>query len=197
MKVPLGVCCFSLVTVAALAGEPVPEAPEAGTMTGMPDKETVIRELDLEAHVEGGYFRRTFQADHRPGIATDKGERYTLTSIYYLLTSDASTGHWHLNQSDIIHYWHLGAPVRYYLIHPDGRLETAVLGPDLAAGQQLQLAVRGGVWKASHLPEGEYGLVSEAVVPGFDYADMTLGEREALLEQFPQHAELIRAYTRK
>lgn len=33
-----------------------------------PDKETVIRELGLEGHVEGGYFRRTFQADHRAMI---------------------------------------------------------------------------------------------------------------------------------
>ena len=33
-----------------------------------PDLQTVIRELGLEAHVEGGYFRRSFQADHRPRI---------------------------------------------------------------------------------------------------------------------------------
>lgn len=71
-----------------------------------------------------------------------------------------------------------------------------MLGPDLAAGQQLQLTVRGGVWKASHLPEGTYGLISEAVSPGFEFADMTLGERELLLNQFPQHAAMINAYTR-
>lgn len=169
----------------------------AAGVSADPDRDTVIRELGLEPHVEGGYFRRTFQADHRPRIDTPAGERYTLTSIHYLLTRDAPTGHWHLNRSDIIHFWHLGAPVRYYMIHPDGRLETAVLGPDLAAGQRLQLVVPGGVWKASHLPAGEYGLISEAVSPGFEYADMTLGERDALLEAFPQHAELIRAYTRQ
>lgn len=162
----------------------------------IPDRATVIRELQLEGHVEGGYFRRTFQADHRPRIDTPEGERYTLTSIYYLLTEDSPTGHWHRNRSDIIHYWHLGAPVHYFMIHPDGRLETAVLGPDLAAGQRLQLVVKGGVWKASHLPAGDYGLISEAVAPGFEYADMTLGEREDLLQAFPRHAPLIRAYTR-
>ena len=71
-----------------------------------------------------------------------------------------------------------------------------MLGPDLAAGQQLQLAVPGGVWKASHLPRGDYGLISEAVAPGFEYEDMQLGEREALLRRFPQHRALIEAYTR-
>lgn len=162
-----------------------------------PDLETVIRELGLQAHVEGGYFRRTFQADHRPRIDQGEGERFTMTSIFYLLTEAAPIGHWHLNKSDIIHYYHLGSPVHYYLIHPDGRLETAVLGPDLASGQQLQLVVRGGIWKASHLPSGQYGLISEAVSPGFEYADMTLGERDVLLSRFPGHADLIRAYTRE
>ena len=104
-------------------------------------------------------------------------------------------GRWHLNRSDIVHYFHLGDALDYYMIHPDGRLQTATLGPDLAAGDQLQLAVPGGVWKASHLPAGEHGLVSEAVSPGFDEADMQLGERSALLAQFPQHAELIHAFT--
>lgn len=161
-----------------------------------PDRDTVIRQLGLEAHVEGGYFKRTFQADQREKIDQGDGPRFTMTSIYYLLTSDSPVGHWHLNRSDIVHYYHLGSPVHYYLIHPDGRLETAVLGPDLAAGQQLQLTVRGGIWKASHLPAGDYGLVSEAVSPGFEYADMSLGERNKLLADFPQHERLIQAYTR-
>jgi predicted cupin superfamily sugar epimerase len=161
-----------------------------------PSRATVIELLGLEPHVEGGFFKRTFQADHRPQIDTAEGPRYTLTSIHYLLTSDSPIGHWHLNRSDIIHFWHLGAPVEYFLIHSDGSLETRVLGPHIAAGQRLQLVVRGGVWKASHLSGGDYGLISEAVAPGFDYADMTLGERERLLAEFPQHADLIRAYSR-
>lgn len=161
-----------------------------------PDRNTVIEQLGLESHVEGGYFRRTFQADQRDKIDQGDGPRFTMTSIFYLLTRDSPVGHWHLNRSDIIHYYHLGAPVHYYLIHSDGRLETAVLGPDLAAGQQLQLAVRGGTWKASHLPAGDYGLISEAVSPGFEYEDMRLGDKTELLALFPQHSKLINAYTR-
>jgi predicted cupin superfamily sugar epimerase len=155
----------------------------------------LIRHLALKPHREGGYYRRTFQADHRSGIESPDGVRYTLTSIYYLLTAASPTGHWHLNRSDILHYFHLGAPVDYYLIFPDGALQRARLGTDLAAGEQLQLAVPGGVWKASHLPAGDHGLISEAVSPGFDEADMQLGARDSLLARFPQHAELIRAFT--
>jgi predicted cupin superfamily sugar epimerase len=161
-----------------------------------PDRNTVIEQLGLESHVEGGYFKRTFQADHRQKVDQGNGPRFTMTSIYYLLTEDSPVGHWHLNRSDIIHYYHLGAPVHYYLIHPDGTLETAVLGPDLLAGQQLQLTVTGGTWKASHLPQGDYGLISEAVSPGFEYEDMRLGDKTELLELFPRHRELIEAYIR-
>ena len=162
-----------------------------------PSRQALIDDLGLEPHVEGGYFRRTFQADHRDSIATPHGERYTLTSIYYLLTADSPTGHWHLNRSDILHFFHLGSPVTYYLIHPDGRLETAVLGANLAEGQVLQLAVPGGTWKASHLPAGDYGLISEAVAPGFEYEDMTLGARQTLQALFPQHRELVERFTRR
>lgn len=157
------------------------------------NKRQLIDTLGLEPHPEGGYYRRSFQADHRDSIESAAGERYTLTSIYYLLTDDAPIGHWHCNASDILHYFHLGQPLEYFMIHPDGQLETAVLGPELAAGQQLQLAVKGGVWKASRLLAGDYGLISEAVSPGFDAADMQLGRRDELLARFPQHQNLIAA----
>ena len=158
-------------------------------------KQDIIEQLQLEAHVEGGYFRRTFAAEQRPSISTSRGERLTLSSIFYLLTDDARIGHWHLNQSDIIHYYHGGSPLHYYLIHPDGRLESVTLGQDLRAGQQLQLVVPGGIWKASHLSEGEYGLISEAVAPGFDFEDMQLGKRLEMLAEFPQHRHLIERFT--
>lgn len=160
-----------------------------------PDSAALIERLGLEPHVEGGYFRRTFQADHRECVDQGDGPRFTMTSIYYMLTRESPVGRWHLNRSDIVHYFHLGSPVSYYLIDAEGRLETVELGPDLEAGQQLQLSVRGGMWKASHLQAGDYGLISEAVAPGFDDQDMQLGEEASLLRAFPQHHELIRAFT--
>jgi hypothetical protein len=166
----------------------------AATAAAAPSVDELVRELGLEAHVEGGYFRRTYAAQDQPRVATTAGERYSMTSIFYLLTRDAPTGHFHRNRSDIVHYFQLGDPITYYLIHPDGRLETVVMGQDVAAGQRLQLTVPGGIWKASSLSEGPhgYGLISEAVSPGFDYADMTLGDRDELARAFPAHADLVR-----
>jgi predicted cupin superfamily sugar epimerase len=160
------------------------------------DVDELVRALQLEPHLEGGYFRRTFEASHRDMIDQGDGSRFTMTSIYYLLTAESRIGHWHRNKSDILHFFHLGEPITYYLIHPDGSLETVVMGPDPTQGHVLQLAVRGGVWKASHLEQGDYGLISEAVSPGFEYTDMKLGEREALVQEFPAHQAVIEKFTR-
>ena len=158
----------------------------------------VIETLDLQPHVEGGYFRRTYQADHRNQLETANGPRFLLTSIYYLLDRQSPAGQFHFNQSDILHYFHLGDAIEYSLIHADGSLQTLVMGSDILAGQHLQLHVLGGIWKASRLLDGDngFGLISEAVSPGFDFADMEMGDRRKLTRQFPQHRTLIEKLTR-
>ncbi|HXF08404.1 MAG TPA: cupin domain-containing protein [Candidatus Acidoferrales bacterium] len=145
-----------------------------------------ISALGLAPHPEGGYFRRTYASERR--LETDGAEvRPLMTSIYYLLTREAPTGHLHRNRSDIVHFFHAGAPIVYWLVWPDGRLERHVLGPDPAQGHTLQLAVPGGVWKASRLEAGAYGLISEAVAPGFDAADRDMAGREEMRRLYPAH----------
>ncbi len=175
----------------------------AGTATAsgpddIPAADALIRQLRLEKHVEGGYFRRTYESG-APRVMTEVGKRHAMTSIFYLLTADSPTGHFHRNRSDIVHYYHLGDPITYYLISPDGHLETRVMGPDPGEGHLLQMTVPGGIWKASSIdPQGGfgYGLISEAVSPGFDYRDMEIGERQQLLEAYPDHADIIRRLSR-
>lgn len=159
------------------------------------DKRQIIAQLDLRPHIEGGYFRGTYQS----ALQTDsaQGARPILSSIYYLLTDDSPLGHLHRNTSDILHYFHGGSPLAYWILDPEGRLERKVLGFDLAQGQQPQLLVPGGCWKATELESGEYGLVSEAVAPGFDYADMELASWDLLERQFPQWKEKLGRYVRR
>ncbi|MBA1331613.1 cupin, partial [Candidatus Endoriftia persephone str. Guaymas] len=76
-------------------------------------KQEIIDALGLEPHLEGGYFRRSYQSAGE--IQTPNGPRHRLTSIYYLLTDDAPVGHLHRNRSNILHYFHAGAPLRYTL----------------------------------------------------------------------------------
>lgn len=162
-----------------------------------PNAQAVISALELEPHVEGGYFRRTFQADQRPMLETERGERYLMTSIYYLLTEQSPIGRFHFNESDILHFFHAGDALEYTLIFADGSLQTLVMGSDILAGQLLQMHVPGGIWKASRLLDGSngFGLISEVVSPGFDFADMQMGHRQKLTAQFPQHRALIEKLT--
>ena len=75
--------------------------------------------------------------------------------------------------------------------------QTVTLGTDLAAGQRPQVVVRGGVWQGSRLaPGGKFALLGTTMSPGFDYADFQIGDREQLIAQYPDAAEMIRQYTR-
>ncbi|HYW02437.1 MAG TPA: cupin domain-containing protein [Gammaproteobacteria bacterium] len=160
------------------------------------NKHDVIAMLGLEPHVEGGYFRRTYTSGSELRLERPGGGRPLLTTIHYLLTDDSPVGCFHRNRSDILHFFHAGWPLTYLLISPSGELERHLLGPDLNRGHRPQLLVRGGVWKATVLEAGPYGLVSEAVAPGFDYRDMELARPESMRAAFPQLWERIAPYVR-
>jgi len=187
----LGRRAFVGGTLAALTQAACATTAPASSAGAPLDKRAVINALQLEPHFEGGYFGLTFVPEHRDRLDTPRGKRRTMTAIHYMLTDDSPIGAFHTKHSDGIQFYHLGAPLTYHLIHPDGRQESVVLGPDLAAGHQLQLAVVGGIWKAAELTAGEYGLVSEVVSPGWEMEDMIQPARAELIASFPQHEALI------
>jgi uncharacterized protein len=160
------------------------------------NKHQLIEKLSLKHHIEGGYFSRTYQSDLTTTVTDDNKPRYLLSSIYYMLTDDSPIGYLHKNKSDIIHYFQSGSPLTYILISPDGELMKKILGTDLDKGQQLQLIVRGGYWKATELTSGEFGLVSEAVSPGFEYEDMELAKEKVIKNLFPQLWDQIARYVK-
>jgi uncharacterized protein len=159
-------------------------------------KEGLIQQLKLERHDEGGYFRQIYQSEwmtdtpDRPG-----GRRYGINTIYYMLTDDSPIGHFHRNRSEIIHFFHVGSPMTYLLLTPEGQLSCVTLGPDPAQGQVFQMTVPGNVWKASFLVQGTYGLLSEAVAPGFDYRDRELATPGLFQDLFPQLWPELAPYT--
>lgn len=159
-------------------------------------KDEIIEHLNLELHPsEGGYFRRTYESSLCVG--EEAGSRKLLTSIYYMLTDDSPVGYLHKNKSDIIHYHHLGSSITYVIVSPEGVLSKKIVGSNLAAGEQLQLVVPGGYWKASRLNSGEYSLISEAVVPGFEYADNQIATEDMVAEIFPLLKQKLEPFIKK
>jgi len=150
-----------------------------------------IRALDLEPHPEGGHYRRTFTASDAAGA------RPVSTAIHYLLRA-GQVSRLHRLPSDELWHFHAGDPLTVHMLHPDGRYETQLLGPELWAGMVFQAAVRRGTWfGAEPAAAGGHGfsLVGNTVAPGFDFADLELAEREALLAQFPRHRAVIERLT--
>lgn len=136
--------------------------------------------LGLERNPEGGFFRQSYTAP------AGDGDRPAVTVIYYLITSRDPIGYLHRMTADSIHFFHLGSPLNVCLVDPAGGMESAILGPDLSLGHQLQLTVGGGVWKAFELPAGEYALISEAVTPGWIASDQESAPVDLVAERFPQ-----------
>jgi hypothetical protein len=151
---------------------------------------------------EGGLFRQTYRsAEHVPAAALPPrygAPRRLSTAIYYLLTHDPdSFSALHRLKTDEVYHFYLGDPVEMLLLSPDGGSERLVLGPDLAAGQHVQFVVPAGSWQGSRLVRrGRWALLGTTMAPGYEQEDFELGDREALLSEYPNQAELIRSLTR-
>ena len=161
------------------------------------NKQDWIEKLSLVEHVEGGYFVETYRSTEEMTTSREGTNRSVMTSIYYLLTDDRPIDHLHKNQSDIIHYFHTGSPITYILVDPAGALRRVKLGLDLTQGEVPQLIVPGGYWKAAVLESGEYGLIGEAVAPGFDYRDMTIAKADEIQAQLPDLWDDLAPYVRR
>jgi predicted cupin superfamily sugar epimerase len=151
--------------------------------------------LKLEPHpVEGGFFRRTYTS---PGtVELPRGVRHQGTAIYYLLEPGTFSEMHRLDSDETFHFY-LGDPVEMLQLYADGRSAVFTLGPDLAAGQHVQLIVPAGVWQGTRLlGAGKVALLGCSVTPGFDFADYRGGSYRELSGKWPAEAERIRKLTR-
>jgi predicted cupin superfamily sugar epimerase len=152
--------------------------------------------LHLEPHpVEGGWFRRTYTS--AGNLELPRGQRAQGTAIYYLLETGGFS-EMHVLASDEIFHFYLGDPVEMLQLHPDGSSAVFTLGPDLAAGQHVQLVVPAGVWQGTRLlADGKVALLGCTVTPGFDFADYRNASAEELIAKWPAEADRIRKLTQK
>jgi predicted cupin superfamily sugar epimerase len=127
-----------------------------------------------------------------PGF--DPSKRNLSTSIHFLITPKTPTAHFCRSRARAVHTLHKGRG-RYVMVHENGEVESYVVGLDVEKGERVQWIVEGGVWKGSYLlsddeddggekvevngtgvtrerePKSGGLLISETVVPGFEYCD--------------------------
>ncbi|HZP06678.1 MAG TPA: cupin domain-containing protein [Terracidiphilus sp.] len=151
--------------------------------------------LKLEPHpVEGGWYRRTYTS--AVSVALLHGVRPYGTAIYYLLEAETFS-EMHVLASDEIFHFYLGDPVEMLQLWPSGESKVVTLGPDLGAGQHVQLTVPAGVWQGTRLVgNGKVALLGCTVTPGFDFADYRNARADELIATWRLEAERIRKLTR-
>ena len=151
--------------------------------------------LNLQPHpIEGGFYRRTYTSTS--ALELPRGIRPAGTAIYYLL-EPGTFSEMHVLNSDEMFHFYLGDPVEMLQLYPDGRSALFILGPDLQAGQHVQLVVPAGVWQGTRLiGKGKVALLGCTVTPGFDFADYRSASYDELVEKWPEEAARIRALTR-
>ena len=161
----------------------------------------LINHYNLLPHPEGGFYRQTYaSAEHIPMEALPAsfdGSRSFSTAIYFLLPHGNFSA-FHRIKSDEVWHFYEGCPLNIHVIHPNGDYECLKLGSNMMNGESYQLVVPANAWFASE-PTGETGtfaLVGCTVAPGFDFADFELADAEKLVEQYPNHAQLIRRLSR-
>jgi hypothetical protein len=152
--------------------------------------------LNLQPHpIEGGWYRRTYTS--AGSLDLPRGTRAVGTAIYYLL-EPGTFSEMHALDSDEMFHFYLGEPVEMLQLYADGRSALITLGPDLTAGQHVQLVVPAGVWQGTRLiGDGKVALLGCTVTPGFDFADYHNASYDELVAKWPGEAKHIRALTRR
>lgn len=166
-----------------------------------PSAREIIHLLRLkELPQEGGYYREFYRASGRipePALPGGlPGPRALSTAILYLLTPETFS-HMHRLLSDEVYHFYSGDPVEMLLLEEGGAGRTLTLGQDLAAGQQPVAVVEAGVWQGSRLIDGgQWALLGTTVSPGFEFSDYQHGDRQSLLQGWPDFHQPIMRLTR-
>ncbi|RXD06637.1 cupin domain-containing protein [Sphingomonas sp. UV9] len=123
---------------------------------------TIIEQLGLSPHPEGGHFRETIR------LADGQDGRSRMTAILFLL-QEGERSHWHRVDADEVWLWHSGTSLTLRI---EGN-EPVTLGADLSQGQELQAIVPAGAWQSAEVNSG-WALVTCIVTPGFNFSGFEL-----------------------
>jgi hypothetical protein len=156
-----------------------------------PRAQALIARLQLQAHPEGGWYRRVFESSLGQG-------RPASTAIYFLLAAGQAS-RWHRVDADELWHFYEGSPLELLIAEHPGELRRERLGP-LSDDTLPQRAVPAQAWQAARLATGTddsaYALVGCTVAPGFDFAGFRLlADDPEALAGWPrlaaEHPELV------
>jgi len=162
--------------------------------------ETLVKELNLLPHPEGGYFKETYRSEGKIAhtcLSPDfKGDRNIATGIYFLIEKENFSA-LHKIKSDETWHFYYGDALEVIEINELGQLTITQIGTNILQGETFQYTVKANTWFGSRVSgKGLFSLVGCTVYPGFDFSDFELANREDLIKLFPNHQNIITELTR-
>jgi hypothetical protein len=86
-------------------------------------------------------------------------------------------------------------PIEVLMPHENGASERVVLGPDLGAGQCVQLLIPGNTFHTARvIGHRRWFLGASTEWPGVEKVDVEIGDVEALAAKYPDVADDLRAF---
>ena len=121
----------------------------------MSDAESIIKDLSLEPHPEGGHFVECFRTE-------------SISIIYYLLKKNEKS-HWHrLKKNEILHFY-FGDNLEVYTSENGINYNVFYLG----SNNNYIYVVKANTWFAMR-SSGSYSLIGCTVAPAFNFEDFEL-----------------------
>ena len=150
-----------------------------------------IDKLDLEPHIEGGYFKQTFVSSEYINLE-DGRIREASSNILFLLTA-SNPCHLPRLKSEETWFYHYGHSLSIHMIYPDGHYECAKIGN--GENELLSYTVKRNVIFGSSIDsdcDNDYSIVSCVVSPAFHYEDFEVFTQDELIKQYPHHRNIIK-----
>jgi uncharacterized protein len=167
-------------------------------MTGDLTADEVRQLLKLEPHATCAFVRVTFISTQRiaPGglPAPFVDGRPAGSALYFMVTPDAPV-RLHRIRNDQLYHRYLGDPIEVLMLHENGTSERVVVGPDLRAGQCVQLLIPGNTFHTARVTgHRRWFLGASTEWPGVERVDVEIGDVEALAAKYPDVADDLRAF---
>jgi hypothetical protein len=155
--------------------------------------------LGLEPHQTSGYVKDTYKSalSIAPGgLPAPFADEHPLgTALYFMVTPKAPVK-LHRIKNDQLYHYYLGDPIEVLMLHENGDSSLVMLGPNLRAGQQVQLLVPGNTFHTARLMgKRRWFLGGSTQWPGVvREEDVELGNVEELAAKYSDMAADIRDF---
>jgi predicted cupin superfamily sugar epimerase len=156
----------------------------------------ICRLLALEPNATCGFVRLTFvsqQSIAAGGLPAPFADGRPLGSALYFLVTPSAPVRLHRIRNDQLYHYYLGDALEVFLLNADGSSERVVVGPDLRAGERVQLLIPGNTFHTARvLGRRRWFLGASTEWPGVVPADVEIGDLDALAAQYQSVAADLR-----